>query len=107
MVADCQTIRAEDYRRCGTEIGRIGPMLLADRYHHCTHFNFELLEKWKTPSPTGRRQGSLSVQFDPHQTGPPRWPLRSDIGIEPRAQRRHVAREIGRRRALLDHTLWI
>src|SRR5438128_824004 len=31
MVADCQTIRAEDYRRCGTEIGRIGPMLLADR----------------------------------------------------------------------------
>jgi len=44
MVADCQAIRAEDYRRCGTEIGRIGPMLLADRYHHCTHFNFELLE---------------------------------------------------------------
>jgi hypothetical protein len=44
MVADCQAIRAEDYRRCGTEIGRIGPMLLADRYHHRTHFNFELLE---------------------------------------------------------------
>ena len=44
MVADCQAIRAEDYGRCGTEIGRIGLMLLADRYHHCTHFNFELLE---------------------------------------------------------------
>ena len=44
MVADCQAICAEDHKRCGTEIGRIGPMLLADRYHHCTHFNFELLE---------------------------------------------------------------
>jgi len=44
MVVDYQAIRPGDYRCCGTEIGRIGPMLLADRYHHCTHFNFELLE---------------------------------------------------------------
>jgi hypothetical protein len=43
MVADCQAIRARDYRRCATEIGR-SPILLADQYHHRTHFNFELLE---------------------------------------------------------------
>jgi hypothetical protein len=44
MVVDYQAIRAGDYRRCGTEIGRIGPMLLAEQYHHCTHFNFQLPE---------------------------------------------------------------
>ncbi len=34
----------ENRRRYGTDIGRIGPMLLADRYDDRTHFIFELLQ---------------------------------------------------------------
>ena len=42
MVADYASIRIENERRYGTDIGRIGPMLLADRYSDRTHFIFEL-----------------------------------------------------------------
>jgi len=37
-------ISEENRRRYGTDIGRIGPMLLADRYDDRTHFIFELLQ---------------------------------------------------------------
>src|SRR5437773_767839 len=44
MASDYATIRNENERWYGTDIGRIGPMLLADRYHDRTHFIFELLQ---------------------------------------------------------------
>jgi len=37
-------IRKDNERRYGTDIGRIGPMLLADRYADRTHFIYELLQ---------------------------------------------------------------
>src|SRR5262245_33825558 len=37
-------IADENRTRYGTDIGRIGPMLLADRYDDRTHFIFELLQ---------------------------------------------------------------
>src|SRR4051812_21946442 len=37
-------ISDENYTRYGTDIARIGPMLLADRYDDRTHFIFELLQ---------------------------------------------------------------
>lgn len=39
-----EAILAENKRRYGTDIGRIGPMLLADRYADRTHFIYELLQ---------------------------------------------------------------
>ena len=44
MAVDYQLIRAENEQRYGTDIGRIGPMLLADRYAERTHFIYELLQ---------------------------------------------------------------
>ena len=44
MTSDYQAIRQENERRYGTDIGRIGPMLLADRYDDRTHFIYELLQ---------------------------------------------------------------
>lgn len=44
MASDYKVIRADNERRYGTDIGRIGPMLLADRYDDRTHFIFELLQ---------------------------------------------------------------
>ena len=44
MASDYAQIRDENYKRYGTDIGRIGPMLLADRYDDRTHFIFELLQ---------------------------------------------------------------
>ena len=44
MATDYAAIRAENERRYGTDIGRIGPMLLADRYDERAHFIFELLQ---------------------------------------------------------------
>lgn len=44
MASDYNAIRADNQRRYGTDIGRIGPMLLADRYDDRTHFIFELLQ---------------------------------------------------------------
>jgi hypothetical protein len=44
MTTDYASIRAENKRRYGTDIGRIGTMLLADRYDDRTHFIFELLQ---------------------------------------------------------------
>lgn len=44
MASDYEAICEENRRRYGTDIARIGPMLLADRYDDRTHFLFELLQ---------------------------------------------------------------
>jgi hypothetical protein len=44
MTSDYVSIRADNERRYGMDIGRIGPMLLAERYDDRTHFIFELLQ---------------------------------------------------------------
>jgi Domain of unknown function (DUF3883) len=44
MATDYKELKAENIRLYGEDIGRIGPMLLADRYDDRTHFIFELLQ---------------------------------------------------------------
>lgn len=44
MACDYRAIRRDNERRYGTDIGRIGPMLLSDRYDDRTHFIYELLQ---------------------------------------------------------------
>jgi hypothetical protein len=44
MASDYIEIRQCNRQRYGTDIGRIGPMLLADRYDDRTHFIYELLQ---------------------------------------------------------------
>jgi hypothetical protein len=64
MASDYGAIRAENQLRYGTDIGRIGPMLLADRYADRTHFIFELLQN--AEDAIARRSdsgGSRSVDF--------------------------------------------
>jgi hypothetical protein len=64
MPSDYVRIREENKKRYGTDIGRIGPMLLADRYDDRTHFIFELLQN--AEDALARRaewQGSRTVSF--------------------------------------------
>ena len=64
MACDYKTIRADNEKRYGTDIGRIGPMLLANRYDDRTHFIFELLQN--AEDALARRtgwHGSRSVSF--------------------------------------------
>lgn len=64
MSCDYQAIRRNNERRYGTDIGRIGPMLLANRYADRTHFIFELLQN--AEDALARRvdwQGSRAVTF--------------------------------------------
>jgi hypothetical protein len=59
-----EAICDENRRRYGTDIGRIGPMLLADRYDDRTHFIFELLQN--AEDALGRRgtwNGQRKVTF--------------------------------------------
>ncbi|MYC66875.1 MAG: DUF3883 domain-containing protein [Acidobacteriia bacterium] len=68
MSCDYQAIRHDNERRYGTDIGRIGPMLLANRYADRTHFIFELLQN--AEDALARRidwRGSRAVRF--HLTG--------------------------------------
>lgn len=44
MACNYAEIRRDNERRYGTDIGRIGPMLLAHRYDERTHFIYELLQ---------------------------------------------------------------
>ena len=44
MASDYQAIREDNKRRYGTDIGRIGKLLLANRYDDRTHFIYELLQ---------------------------------------------------------------
>ncbi|MEO8681224.1 MAG: DUF3883 domain-containing protein [Vicinamibacterales bacterium] len=64
MASDYAGIRADNERRYGTDIGRIGPMLLANRYGDRTHFIFELLQN--AEDALARRtgwEGSRAVSF--------------------------------------------
>ena len=64
MACDYQAIRRDNERRYGTDIGRIGPILLANRYDDRTHFIFELLQN--AEDALARRdgwQGSRAVTF--------------------------------------------
>jgi len=64
MASDYNAIRADNERRYGTDIGRIGPVLLADRYDDRTHFIFELLQN--AEDALARRSdwgGQRSVRF--------------------------------------------
>lgn len=64
MASEYAAIRADNERRYGTDIGRIGPMLLSDRYDDRTHFIYELLQN--AEDALGRRADSLrkcSVRF--------------------------------------------
>lgn len=64
MTSNYRAIRLENEERYGTDIGRIGPMLLADRYDDRTHFIFELLQN--AEDALGRREqwnGAKAVNF--------------------------------------------
>jgi Protein NO VEIN, C-terminal len=64
MACDYETIKRDNIKGYGTKIGRIGQMLLADRYDDRTHFIFELLQN--TEDALARRldwQGSRAVSF--------------------------------------------
>lgn len=65
MASNYEAICEENQRRYGTDIGRIGPMLLADRYDDRTHFIFELLQN--TEDALSRRSewhGPRKVTFE-------------------------------------------
>ena len=65
MASDYQALRAENKGLYGTDIGRIGPILLADRYADRTHFIFELLQN--AEDALARRpgwEGSRAVDFE-------------------------------------------
>lgn len=65
MASHYEAICEENQRRYGTDIGRIGPMLLADRYDDRTHFIFELLQN--AEDALGRRgawNGARRVTFE-------------------------------------------
>ena len=65
MPCDYDAIRQDNERRYGTDIGRIGPMLLANRYDDRTHFIYELLQN--AEDALARRVGwcgSRAVSFD-------------------------------------------
>jgi hypothetical protein len=64
MASDYNAIRAENQHEYGAGIGRIGHMLLANRYADRTHFIFELLQN--AEDALSRRQrwhGSTAVTF--------------------------------------------
>ena len=65
MASNYEAISDENRGRYGTDIGRIGPMLLADRYDDRTHFIFELLQN--AEDALGRRgvsDGPRKVTFE-------------------------------------------
>ncbi|SFO05067.1 protein of unknown function [Nitrosospira briensis] len=65
MASNYETICEENQQRYGTDIGRIGPMLLADRYDDRTHFIFELLQNAEDAlSRRGSWDGFRRVTFD-------------------------------------------
>ncbi len=64
MASNYEAICAENRERYGTDIGRIGPMLLADRYDDRTHFLFELLQNAEDAlSRRGEWKGQRYVSF--------------------------------------------
>jgi hypothetical protein len=64
MSANYEKIRKENREKYGTDIARIGPMLLADRYDDRTHFIFELLQNAEDAlARRGDWDGPRKVQF--------------------------------------------
>lgn len=65
MSINYDAIRADNERKYGTDIGRIGPMLLANRYDDRTHFIFELLQNAEDAY-NRRQNGNIQreVQFE-------------------------------------------
>src|SRR5258708_33162866 len=69
MSSDYAAIKKENVSRYGTDIGRIGPMLLADRYDDRTHFIFELLQNAEDAlARRGGWNGSRAVSFTLSET---------------------------------------
>src|SRR5438105_2306219 len=65
MASDYNSIRTENERRYGTDIARIGPMLLANRYADRTHFIFELLQNAEDAlARRGTSDGPRTVNFN-------------------------------------------
>ena len=69
MGLDYKSIREENEKKYGTDIGRIGRMLLADRYDDRTHFLFELLQNAEDAlalrtTPTTRRSIRFHLTHD-------------------------------------------
>ena len=65
MACDYRVIRADNETKYGTDIGRIGSVLLADRYDDRSHFIYELLQN--AEDALAKRQdspGTRSVRFD-------------------------------------------
>jgi hypothetical protein len=64
MASDYAALKEENIRRYGTDIGRIGPMLLANRYDDRSHFLFELLQNAEDALKRRHPQeGPRSVKF--------------------------------------------
>lgn len=73
MGSNYEAICEENQRRYGTDIGRIGPMLLADRYDDRTHFIFELLQN--AEDALGRRSDSTGPRKVTFELTPARLAL--------------------------------
>ena len=70
MACDYDVIRRENERRYGTDIGRIGRLLLADRYDDRTHFIYELLQNAEDAlARRGGWEGSRTVSFELDASG--------------------------------------
>src|SRR5689334_1532154 len=69
MPTDYAAIKQENIARYGTDIGRIGPMLLAHRYDDRAHFIFELLQNAEDAYRRDEKQDApRSVSFELFQT---------------------------------------
>lgn len=70
MPTDYNSIRTENERKYGTDIGRIGRMLLADRYDERTHFIYEVLQNAEDAlKKRVQWNGLRSVSFSLSSTG--------------------------------------
>jgi hypothetical protein len=70
MALNYSAIRSENERRYGTDIDRIGKMLLVDRYDNRAHFIFELLQNAEDAlARRGHWTGPRSVAFTLSNTG--------------------------------------
>lgn len=63
MDIDYKAIKEENLRKYGTDIGRIGDMLLANRYDDRTHFIYEILQNAEDAlKKRGKWEGSRTVE---------------------------------------------
>ena len=64
MDIDYKAIKEENLRKYGTDIGRIGDMLLANRYDDRTHFIYEILQNAEDAlKKRGGWEDSRAVEF--------------------------------------------